>query len=584
MNVGKGALSVMRRVQYRRVVTKFLLALLTACNGASVTADSQSAAAPVPPAADVSYIRGTGGHVMPLERGATPSTKSAAFGTSALLRYYRGRVVSNVDVVQVLYGSGTYESYVSGTSTPNVATFFAGLTNSGYIDWLTEYNTNAPTVGLPQTIGRGTFNRRVQIAPATVNNGALITNQSIQDELNAKITSGALPPATANTVYMVNFPKGKVIDLNGSTSCSAFCAFHGTFVRGSTSIGYGVMPDMSVGSGCETACGGGTPFDNQTYVTSHELIETLTDVEVGLAATVGPPLAWYDSINGEIGDICGAQRGTIVGADGVSYAVQKEWSNREFACIVTRPLTGNQFSVGLASTAAKVVAGSAISVSVNTTLVSGGAQTVTLSVSGLPAGVTGAFVPPSLAAGSSSNLTLTSSASAVPETTQFVVSGNTGFEVHTAAGQLTVTAAASAIVNGGFESGTLTGWVRSGTTAAVKSPHTGIFSAKVGGIAAGGESRLSQAFNAPVGSATFGFWYQGRCTGAISTNSVQIKLSDLTALTDDNLVGDTCRNDGTWVNVTAALVGGHRYELRVSNSNSASTTPSFTLLDDVTVQ
>ncbi len=91
---------------------------------------------------------------------------------------------------------------------------------------------------------------------------------------------------------------------------------------------------MSAGSGCDTGCGGSSVFNNQTSVASHELIETITDAEVGLASVVGPPLAWYDSANGEIGDICNGQQGSIVGGDGRTYTVQKEWSNGSNACIV----------------------------------------------------------------------------------------------------------------------------------------------------------------------------------------------------------------------------------------------------------
>jgi hypothetical protein len=49
---------------------------------------------------------------------------------------------------------------------------------------------------------------------------------------------------------------------------------------------------------------------------------------------IGAPLAWYDPNNGEIGDICNAQQGSIVGGNGVTYTVQKEWSNAKGACIV----------------------------------------------------------------------------------------------------------------------------------------------------------------------------------------------------------------------------------------------------------
>jgi hypothetical protein len=89
---------------------------------------------------------------------------------------------------------------------------------------------------------------------------------------------------------------------------------------------------MSSGSGCDRGCGNGSAFGNQTSVASHEMIEAVTDAAVGLATTYGPPLAWYDATNGEIGDICNAQQGTVTGGNGTTYTVQKEWSNQSGTC------------------------------------------------------------------------------------------------------------------------------------------------------------------------------------------------------------------------------------------------------------
>jgi MYXO-CTERM domain-containing protein len=100
------------------------------------------------------------------------------------------------------------------------------------------------------------------------------------------------------------------------------------------SVPYGVHPDMiTAGSGCIGGCGANpTAFNNVTSVHSHEMIEAVTDMEIGLTQTVKRPLAWYAPPNGcgEIGDICNANQGAIAG-----YTVQKEWSNKVGACIVT---------------------------------------------------------------------------------------------------------------------------------------------------------------------------------------------------------------------------------------------------------
>src|SRR5256885_13075037 len=149
---------------------------------------------------------------------------------------------------------------------------------------------------------------------------------------------------------------------------------------GSQHLYSGVLPDMSSSSGCATGCGTSTTFNNQTSVASHEMIEAVTDAEVGLAAVVGPPLAWYNSASGEIGDICNAQQGTIVGTDGVTYTVQKEFSNVANDCIVSRNVTpANDFSVSVSPSSQSVNAGSSVNYTVSTATTSGSAQTVSLS-------------------------------------------------------------------------------------------------------------------------------------------------------------------------------------------------------------
>src|SRR5258708_23789031 len=67
----------------------------------------------------------------------------------AHLTYYGGRVVSNLKVVQVLWGTGgaggadgQFLAQVVHITTPSMATFYQQVLNSAYVDWLTEYNSN----------------------------------------------------------------------------------------------------------------------------------------------------------------------------------------------------------------------------------------------------------------------------------------------------------------------------------------------------------------------------------------------------------------------------------------------------------
>ncbi|HMG19794.1 MAG TPA: kelch repeat-containing protein, partial [Kofleriaceae bacterium] len=286
------------------------------------------------------------------ERSSSSPPRGASGGAAfappgAHLQYLGGRIMSNIQVVQVLWGTGNFLPEITSTASPSVATFYQGVLNSAYVDWLTEYNT----IGLPpptsdQFLGRGSFSTQVQITPSPENGGATLDDLQIQAELSAQIAAGALPAPTHdaagnnNTYYAVFFPHGTLITLGGEASCNGFCAYHSAIADagGHGEIEYGVHPDFQPGSGCEFGCGAAaTPFGNVTQVASHELVETMTDPEVSLATVFGPPLAWVDPLFSEIGDICNNQNGQVVGSDGITYDVQTEFSNSVNDCIVTNP-------------------------------------------------------------------------------------------------------------------------------------------------------------------------------------------------------------------------------------------------------
>ncbi len=249
------------------------------------------------------------------------------------LNYYGGRVMSNVQVAVVFWTAN-----VDFTTHNQIKGFFSTINNSPYLDMLSEYNTvglNGFADGMPgsnQTIGRGTAIGPFTISPSI--SGTTVDDSQIISELQAQITAGNLPsPATdgsgnVNTLYMVYFPLGYTITLGTDTSCVAFCAYHGTYSNNNLSIPYGVMPDLSA-PGCNGRCGGAAAtFDNLTSVSSHELAESITDTEVGIAQSFNRPLAWYDVPNNvEIGDICNHVHAILSG-----YTVQQEWSNSRNTC------------------------------------------------------------------------------------------------------------------------------------------------------------------------------------------------------------------------------------------------------------
>jgi hypothetical protein len=389
-------------------------------------------------------------HGVPWQDPNTSVITPFAAPAGAHLTYRGGPVISNVQVVQVLYGSGSYNGQVAGTSTPSMGNFYGDfLGTSGYVSLMTQYNTPA-SGGTNQTIGNGTFGGLFQIVPAAGNNGSTITDAQIQSEILAQINAGHLPAplldaaGNANTLYMVFFPPGKTITQGGSNSCQAggFCAYHGTtnsLINGQHVL-YGVMPDMQAGSGCATGCGTSTTFNNYTSVTSHELIEAVTDAFVGIATVIGPPLAWYDATNGEIGDICNGQQGSFV-ANGTTYTVQLEFSNAANNCVNFPANPTPNFSLSASPTSLNVTQGTSGNSTITVTPSGGFTGSVSLSTSALPSGVTATFgTNPTTG---TSVLTFTASSTATTGTSTITITGTSGTLTHTTSISLTISAVAT---------------------------------------------------------------------------------------------------------------------------------------------
>jgi hypothetical protein len=386
------------------VITLSLLALFVGILAGPAAASSPPAGSGQP--------RQAGPHPMPWHQpGNAPTNGSAPAG--AHLAYYGGRVMTNALVQDVYWGSGTYESGAGqGQLMPG---FFNAVGSSEYFDWLTEYNTTINAVGgqqgTHQVIGHASFLGEKTIAPAAANNGPTIDDTNIQAELQAELTSGALPaPVTdghnnVDTLYGLYFPQGKTLTLGTSVGGQpgGFCAYHGTILWNGLSVPYMVLPDFAdPTAGYSTGCGADSNlFHDFTSVTSHELVESVTDTEVGFASTFGPPLAWYDQVNNaEIGDLCNQQQGSIAG-----YTVQTEFSNQANNCIVGKTATNN-FSVSASPSSVVVPQGGSGSSTISTSLVSGAPQTISLSASNLPTGASASFTPASVLTGLSSTLTI----------------------------------------------------------------------------------------------------------------------------------------------------------------------------------
>lgn len=296
-----------------------------------------------------------------IEEPGAPAFVPFTFQTGDLT-YHGGKVIQHARVVQVRYGGsdGDYIPEVINTTSTNMATFYSQMLATGPIDWLSqEYSIPQPgdqnRPGATQIIDRGAFFGSIRISPNPMNDGAAISDEEIPSqnlhsqiraELALQFASGTLPPPDDDKVYMIHFPAGRSIKSDiGQFSCTDYCGYHSTFKYGSQDVYYAVLPDVR--GDCALAashCVGGTDFERQQTVASHELVEAITDPGVGYAI-VDPvptpdPRAWTaGTVSGsevEIGDLCKNQRTTFAGTDGATYTIQKEFSDQSHSCISGR--------------------------------------------------------------------------------------------------------------------------------------------------------------------------------------------------------------------------------------------------------
>ena len=230
------------------------------------------------------------------------------------LNNYGGPILSNIQVSPIYWNS---DVQFRSTFDP----FYNDIPASPLWAMLDQYG-----------IGFGSGRAGVVASQSTRN----VADSAIRTEILVEINRGTVPlPTDPNNYYPVHLaPNMQVTAPDGTHSCVFFCAYHGTFqardVNGNVfNINYGVLPDLA---GCASGCGDDTLLNTTTSVASHELIEAATDPAVGLATTIGFPLAWYDPAHGEIADICGHQHGTTVG-HGNSYIIQLEFSNADNDCV-----------------------------------------------------------------------------------------------------------------------------------------------------------------------------------------------------------------------------------------------------------
>jgi Bacterial Ig domain len=385
--------------------------------------------------------------------------------------YFGGAVISNVKVYAIFWSSE-----VSAEIQAGIGGFYQTLTNSEFLDWLTEYSTDFTVsvgshVGLPgtqQIIGRGTYAGGYVLPvlsksyPPCTSGAPLpvcLGDADLQSEIDWQIRHGNLPIPDSDTIFVMHFPSSALIRDPGAVACTDYCAYHSSYASTyqggvSQTVHYAVLPDQG-SNGCQQGCGAGTSFQNTCSSVSHEIVESMTDSEVGAASLVDYPLGWYDNeamSQGEIADVCNQQTGTV-GVDGLTgcasgdagcYTLQQIFSKAVWdaaraeqpnvqACVASR-YDVTDYSIAITPNTLLLAPGAtAPAIPILTTLTNGATEALTLTVTDVPTGLHAAIDAPSVNVGGTANLIMSADANAAPFVDGVLVVQATGSVTHSAA-------------------------------------------------------------------------------------------------------------------------------------------------------
>ena len=225
-------------------------------------------------------------------------------GNAGFIAIYWNSSVANSNKTSLGYATIKAELTAFVNNFPN-NTNYSGSTTDDY-EIIQQYGSTTPIANTLRNVG---------VFVDTQATKSAISDASIRSYLAGLFNLGRVLPSR-DTIFGVYLPPGMKVTLQGGSSCSSFCGYHGSFNYGGMAIKYAAFPFLDC-----PACKLSTlsVADMLTIVTSHEIREAVTD------PGDNGKYAWYDAAGYEADDKCAWHNLYQMTRGG--FWVQPEYSN-----------------------------------------------------------------------------------------------------------------------------------------------------------------------------------------------------------------------------------------------------------------